>query len=607
MLHKAALGGIAAAALVGSFLSIPGWAWAVFVLLCCVLVIRLRTATSIEDSIPADVSDKLFVGIYEDVTRSLASAIAAQDCYTGMHVSRSEKACELVAQQMNIDRDTIRAMRIAVLVQDVGKLAVPSHILLKAGPLDPEEASRVRNHAAIGADILEKLDDPWNIAGMIRHHHEKYDGSGYPDKLAGDQIPLGSRIIAVVAVYDALISDRCYRKGWSHREAVEHIQQLAGTQFDPAVVEAFLAVEPQIAELANLDDGGHTDAACGVSDYATADIIAQANRELVCLLELSQILSSTLEIDEVLTMLAHRTNKLMHAATCAVFVTDEHDPKRLVARAAVGEHEPVLAASCARVGKGVIGKVVSRNAAHIGNCDRNDLKTPKGDSTSVDAKSCMVVPITSFGKVLGTLNLYSMLPTAFFKDDLCIVSFIAHQAAVAIQNASTFEAVRDSAMRDPVTDLYNGRYLKHFLDNELSRASRFGHPVSVIQLDLDDFKSVNDTNGHEAGDIVLKDVAAILRKALRDYDVAARHGGDEFAVVLPGASPNQARHTAQRIQREINTYAAQAATKGIAQFGASVGIASYPGDAQDAKGLMSKADAAMYRDKRTRKRDTRAA
>jgi len=565
---------------------------------------RLQTQSQLSQQ---ETGEKL-AQAYRATTEALTTAIAAKDSYTRHHDSRVQHICEMVAHKLGLDQDTIEGISIAALVRDTGKLGVPDYILLKPGPLDPEEFARMRNHAVIGAHILENTSYPWDIAGMVRHHHEKYDGTGYPNHIAGEHIPLGSRIIAVADVYDALISDRCYRNGWSHHEAVEHIQRLAGSSFDPKVVRAFMEVEPEIMNLPKWQESDESAShESAVEDnYAAADMIAQANRELVSLFEITQTLSSTLEIDEVLALLAHRTRRLLQASTCAVFLTDEAHPKSLIARAVVGRHEDALRGARAWSGKGVTGKVALHQHPHVGNYDPNDLTLGAESRLTQEIKSGAVVPIVSFGELVGTINVYDVCSRAFSSDDLRMLMFVAHQAALAVQNARAFEKARESALRDPLTNLHNGRFLRHYLERELSRSTRLNEPLSILGIDLDSFKLVNDIKGHQAGDTVLRDVADIFRRVLRDYDVIVRNGGDEFVVVLPGTPAEEAIQTAARIRDEVECYGKRTMS-GIVGFGASVGVASYPDDATDVESLLAKADAAMYRDKRSQKQGHLAA
>jgi diguanylate cyclase (GGDEF)-like protein len=543
---------------------------------------------------------------YRAATEALASAIAAKDSYTQSEVAQVPKICELVAGELGLKRDFIERVKLAALVRDVGELGVPDYILLKPGPLDPDEFARMRNHAAIGANVLDQYDLPQDVVEMVRHHHEKHNGGGYPDGLEGEQIPLGSRIIAVVGVYDALVSERSYRSGWTHSEAVEHVSQLAGSSFDPAVVKAFLAVEPQIQALeSGVQSRARAKAEPSGPSRAAAEAIAQANRELVSLFDVTQTLSSTLEIDEVLGLLAHKTRKLLEASTCAVFITDEKHPKTLFAKAATGKHDDILGRARARLGRGVTGKAAKNRRAYAGNYDPNDLIL-NSQGAAFSFKSCAVAPIVSEGELLGTVNVYDLSSGAFTRDDLRMLNFVAQQAALAVQNAKAFEDARDSALRDPLTNLRNGRFLRYCLEREMSRCSRSSEPLSILGIDLDHFKTVNDTLGHQVGDTVLREVADVFRRQVRDYDVIVRNGGDEFVVVLPGTPADEAVVTAERIRHAVSDYA-QRQLPSIPDFGASVGTASYPKDCADWKSLLARADASMYRDKWTHKKERLAA
>lgn len=542
--------------------------------------------------------------VYRATTEALASAIAAKDTHERHHVHRVRCICEMVAAKLGLDDHFVQGVGVAALVHDVGKLGVPESILLKPGPLDPEEFARMSNHAAVGAKILEGIPYPWNVAEMVLHHHEKYDGTGYPGHIAGDRIPLGARIIAVAEVYDGLVSDRCYKSGWSHQQAIEHIEKLSRSHFDPAVVRAMLAVQDEVALLCSrpvVEPASRLGEAGAADRCAAADIIAQANREMMSLLEIAETLSSTLELDEVLALLAQRTRRLSEAATCVVFLRDQLDPQALRARVAVGKYQESISGSIVRVGKGVTGKVASRIKPAAGHYDPNDLKIRVPDGAAVELKSYMVAPIVSYGELIGTINLYDDSSNAFTDDDLQTLISVAGRAALAIQNASAFESIRDSAMKDPVTGLYNGRFLRSQLETEINRAHRRGEPVTVLGMDLDNFKAVNDYCGHSRGDTVLRDVAGIFQHLVRDYDLVVRNGGDEFVIVLPGTPASEAMRTVERIQRRIRHYARRAISDPRIGLGVSIGVASYPEDASSAEALLARADAAMYRDKRARK------
>ena len=147
-----------------------------------------------------------------------------------------------IAEQMGITGDELKGIDTGALLHDIGKLGIPEHILAKPGKLTDDEMANIREHPALGSKILAPVHFPWPVLPAVRSHHEKWDGSGYPDRLRGEEIPLAGRVMAVADVYDALTSERSYREGWSHEDACAHIQAGVGTHFDPTVVEAFTVV-----------------------------------------------------------------------------------------------------------------------------------------------------------------------------------------------------------------------------------------------------------------------------------------------------------------------------------------------------------------------------
>jgi putative nucleotidyltransferase with HDIG domain len=168
---------------------------------------------------------------------------------TGKHSTRVAKWVKSTARKLDCNEEQTRAIYWAALLHDIGKIGVPEKVLSKAGPLTDEEWEVMKLHPTVGSNIVKSFKPISHIAPVIHAHQEKYDGSGYPKGLQGNEIPLGARILTVVDAYDAMTSDRCYRKGRSHQEAAEELRQLGGKQFDPQVVEAFLDIVPVPANM----------------------------------------------------------------------------------------------------------------------------------------------------------------------------------------------------------------------------------------------------------------------------------------------------------------------------------------------------------------------
>ena len=174
---------------------------------------------------------------------ALARAMAARDASTHEHARRVQRYALALADEISIGEDrTLAAIDAAALLHDIGKLGIPDRLLNKPGPLTPDEYDHVKLHAIIGADILSAVAFPGPLAVIVRHHHENWDGSGYPDGLRGEAIPIGARVLAIADCYDALTSDRPYRPALSHLCAVAMIHDRRGTMYDPGIVNAFLRI-----------------------------------------------------------------------------------------------------------------------------------------------------------------------------------------------------------------------------------------------------------------------------------------------------------------------------------------------------------------------------
>ena len=557
-----------------------------------------------------EVGKEQLASLYLATIESLATAIDAKDAYTREHISRVQAIALQIATSMGLSRIELEGIRTAALLHDIGKLGVPEHILLKPGKLSPDEYTKVQRHAAIGAKILDPVQFPWPVAAVVRSHHEKYDGTGYPDGLKGDAIPLGARVLAVADVYDALTSKRSYREGWSHAEAVRHVRELSGTHFDPAVAQAFENVESELEELtwptvqnkatvASLSEAGLQKP--NQETRNAADDIAYANHELMALFEVAQTLSATLNLQEALILLANKIKNVVQATTCVILLKEENDPTILRARMALGVNQDHFQDATTKVGDGRTGTAALTREPYMGPYDLSDLVLAATYTNWVTLQTALIAPLTTDKEAIGCINLYHTSENAFTDDDVKVLNVVAKQAAMAVQNARLFERTRESALRDSLTGLHNARYLFSILDQELNRAVRTKRPLSVLGVDLDNFKLINDNFGHERGDGVLTDVAEIFKAQVRDYDLVVRYAGDEFIIVLPDTNAQEAAKMADRIRKAVANYAKQLPSSTLAPLGVSVGLASVPEDASDLKTLLAKADAAMYEDKRARK------
>jgi GAF domain-containing protein len=214
---------------------------------------KIRLACSIgEQAASALYRVELFVQLeesYLETVLALAKAVDAKDTYTADHAQHLAIMAFAIGREMGMTEPELESLRCGAILHDIGKIGVPDAVLQKPSRLDPAEWALMREHPSIGARILAPIPHLASAAQIVRHHHERYDGKGYPDGLAGEAIPLGARILTVVDSYSAITDKRIYKEARSHAEAVSELRKCAGTQFDPRVVEVFLAIINERGEI----------------------------------------------------------------------------------------------------------------------------------------------------------------------------------------------------------------------------------------------------------------------------------------------------------------------------------------------------------------------
>jgi diguanylate cyclase (GGDEF)-like protein/putative nucleotidyltransferase with HDIG domain len=546
---------------------------------------------------------------------ALALAIEAKDETTHEHLERVPTFALALAKEMGLTEEEMDALRAAALLHDIGKLAVPEHIISKPGRLTPEEFEKMKVHPLVGAEILERVQFPYAVVPIVRSHHEKWDGSGYPDGLKGEAIPMGARILSAVDCLDALTSDRQYRKAVSFAEALAVVQADAGKAFDPRVVEVLRGlhlngeVAPSVAEgrtnkklsrELKVERGEAPAAGFAISqpqvpyrqpaDFLHA--IASARGEGQMLFELSQDLGNSLSLDETLSVLAVRLKRLIPHDTVAVFI--RHDDY-LIPEYVSGENFREFASLRVRLGDGLCGWVAANRKPMVNGNPLVEPGFPESANAPCLLHSALAVPLEGLERTVGVLGLYRRERDAFSGDDLRILLAVSSKLGFSIENALKYQIAENSATIDYLTGLPNARSLFLHLDSELNRSRRLGTPLAVVVCDLDGFKQVNDRFGHLVGNMVLRSVAAGLKQTCREYDYVARMGGDEFVVIMPGFDIAATREKTRLFQSVAVDVGIQVCKEPLLSL--SAGIAVSPHDGLDAEQLLAEADRRMYADK----------
>lgn len=544
---------------------------------------------------------------------ALALAIDAKDDTSSAHLRRVQIYASEVGRELGLAPLELQATEAAALLHDIGKLAVPEYIISKPGRLTADEFEKMKIHPIVGAEILERVNFPYPVVPIVRAHHERFDGTGYPDGLKGEEIPIGARILSAVDCLDALTSDRQYRKALPLEEAVEMVAAESGKSYDPQVVRILQARYRELDAKAKSDTvdaarvSSHIKVERGASPAAGLApdpvhvapdrnfrmSISDARREFQMLVEIANDLGSSLSLDETLALLAVRLGKAIPHDAVVIWVRHQSE---LIPQHVKGESYRLFSSLRIPLGQGLSGWVAENNQPIVNGNPAVECGYLHDPTRVTPLRSAIAVPLVCREQVVGVLTLYQLQADAFTLDHRRILQNISAKVGIVIENALRFEHVQDAARTDELTGLLNPRSLLECLADEVALCSQRKTPMAVIVIDLDGFKKANDEHGHLAGNRVLQNVAAGLRKSCRATDIVARMGGDEFALVLsdPGdylpALMERIHDVGQRAGAEIGC-----------KISISAGCALYPDDATDTESLLEKADERMYEEKRRRK------
>ena len=553
----------------------------------------------------------------------LALAIEAKDQTTHDHLQRVRVYAVEVAKELKVDREGMEALQAAALLHDIGKLAIPEHIVSKPGRLTPEEFEKMKIHPLVGAEILERVRFPYPVVPIVRAHHEKYDGTGYPLGLRGTEIPIGARILAAVDFLDAMASDRQYRRALPLHEAMARLVDESVKSFDPQVVSVlerrYVGLEQLVHErtdslskqkLSTEVKDKDKDAKAGRAIEPAAGFEAQGQRQLPersflssiaaarqeaqTLFELSQDLGASLSLDETLSVFAVKLRRAMPYDAIAIYVRHGDE---LVPEYVNGDNFRLFASLRIPIGQGLSGWV-AQNLKPILNGNPSVEPGYLNDASKYSTlNSALAVPLEGLQGVVGVVALYHAEKDFFASDHLRILLAVSSRMALAIENAMKYEQAENSAVTDYLTGLPNARSLFLQLERELARCKRDKKTLTVMVADMDRFKQINDRFGHLEGNRVLRLFARSLKETSREYDYVARMGGDEFVVIALGLTPEAAARKAEQMRDLARQAGREVCNEDILSL--SVGKAVYPEDGMDAEKILSEADKRMYLQKQS--------
>ncbi len=503
---------------------------------------------------------------YEDVKRvhtsnlrTLCVALNAKDHYTLGHTTRVASYLMLLCRELGWPDETIQTIGEAAYLHDIGKIAISDRILTKPGRLNDREWQLMRQHPELSAEIVRPLYGDDVVAG-VRHHHERYDGRGYPDGLAGQDIPLIARAMCVVDSYDAMSFERPYHRGLSYTQCRAEIERNKGAQFDPVMADALLRVLESLATTraralavaertaAQIDGDEHA------ALVATGAVDTDAYGRLTAQLRAARDAEPGVRFVETVAMRDGH----------AIFVCDAEE----------------AAAQRSRLGEDVAGY---EEIAHTLAGERPDICVVAADEFGVWISG--MAPIRRRdGEIVGVVVVD--FPANKVADEGGLYAG-SSSALTGLLHGAAERAARTEldAVTDTLTGLANHRHFHERLAGEFVRAQESGHEFSLLLCDIDRFAAFNGRLGHTQGDEALRAVGQLLEGSVRGVDLCARIGGDEFAVVLVDTGAERALQIAETLRA---TVAAAGLGDPAAPLTIGVGLATFPWDAVDKDALLDR-------------------
>jgi putative nucleotidyltransferase with HDIG domain len=536
---------------------------------------------------------------------SLAMAIEAKDQDTHDHLLRVRVYVTEIGKMLQLTNDEMQALKTAAFLHDIGKLAVPERIINKPGKLTPEEFEKMKIHPVVGADILARVRFPYPVVPIVRAHHEWWNGTGYPDGLGGEAIPIGARILTVVDCFDALASERPYRRPMPLSEAMAMVKKLAGTQFDPRVVEVleqhFVKIEEQarhegeklarletemvisrgLAPGAGFEQDSATVKAHGESSASeptlcvkrraiepihSAQLFSSVADKMQTLLRKIQVSGSTLTLDETLALLRSRLATEIPFRCLLLYLKEGG---QLIAQGTGISGSVFFSSIPIPLGEGISGWVAKHEHSIVNGNAAVEPNYRHQSSQEHDLRSALSLPLRDLeGNVFGVLSLYAVGANSFSRDHLRALEAVETTITLALQNSGRVEHT--------IQDTEPGESLLPTLDARIRDCRAHGGQITLLVCDL------GTVGGSAASELFVHRLG--VGASLLPWGVL-------WVVILPGAGEQEVAE-GPALAREL------VAELGCnAEFTSGVGAASFPKDGETAEALLASAERRMYSDK----------
>jgi diguanylate cyclase (GGDEF)-like protein/putative nucleotidyltransferase with HDIG domain len=555
--------------------------------------------------------------LYLQTVEALASAVDAKDRYTHGHIRRVQAYAAKLASLLGVNSDKeLLAIQAGALLHDIGKIAIPEYILNKPTALTETEYDKMKIHPVVGAHMLSTIEFPYPLIPMVKWHHERWDGNGYPDGLKGEEIPLNARILALVDCYDALTTNRPYRSPMERDQVIQFFQREAGRSYDPRVVQTF------VDHLEEMEAAGKAVVLDATDIWGIREIATPANanlrplekvqptvtygralnagpevqRELYSVFEFVRADFECLTPQEVFSFMGRRLENLIRF-DAGVFYAADLTQGIVSAGHTVGEATESLRGLTLMLEQKLTGWVAANNQALCNLPPFPDFLNCPQPRPAFQISA--IAPMNRQNQVLGAISLYRKDSAKFTDEEFRRLEIIASQTAILLAKCSK-DVDHSQLLVDNLTNLPNGFQLYLMFDQVAMDAARYEYPLAILSINLDDIKGIRRKWGHMSGDEAIRIAARYIKSELREADLLVRYTGEEVIAISPKTSVEQAEALKSRLQNQLDHFKFAVRSDTEIALQVSVGIAIFPDDGSDLETLLTTAELRMREDRELR-------
>ena len=555
--------------------------------------------------------------LYLQTVEALASAVDAKDRYTHGHIRRVQAYAVELASQLGVqDEKELLSIKAGALLHDIGKIAIPEYILNKPTVLTETEYEKMKIHPVVGANMLNTIEFPYPLIPMVKWHHERWDGNGYPDGLKGAEIPLNARILALVDCYDALTTNRPYRSPMEREQVVQFFLREAGRSYDPHIVQVFIDHIEKIEAVGKAVDSTGADV-WGLKETPTPvkgsvrplekvqPIVTygkalnagpEIQRELYSVFEFARADFQCVTSPEIFAFMGRRLEALIRFDAAAFYAADLKQGS-ITAVHIVGLDEEGLSGLTMPLEQKLTGWVAANNQALCNLPPFPDFLNCAEPRPSFQMSA--IAPMNRHNRVFGAISLYRKDSAKFDDEEFRRLEIVASQTAIMLAKSSK-EIDGSQLLLDNLTNLPNGFQLYLMFDQVAMDAARYEYPLALFSINLDDIRNIRKRWGHLSGDEAIRASAQYLKNQLRETDLLVRYAGEEFIAINPRMSREQAENLKSRLQNELDHFKFAVRGETEIPLEVSIGIAIFPEDGADLEALLLTAELRVHEDRELR-------